>query len=300
VLGGTVLVLNALWCRDGYARNPGVPGVSYRASADRLVLRYKAFSIFGTWILIEARIYTIFASACLVLGTLSVLSTPDNLASYEWISFIARDTPTHGFVAGWVAFGKSTTGVLNQAWVDTVAIDTHLSVSAVIVALASHGLAGYLRVSNIPGGTHAHWAVVLYKALCSGATVTGVQTLSVDTRLPIRTIIIPGAPGLIRQLHGFALGISVRNPALPAGADHGAEGEAVDHGADGGHIAGGESQAGVLTPLVQTSSVVRTVTICVALWFWIRNNWSFFRRAGHQWVTNPAWWTHALGIMVLH
>ena len=75
------------------------------------MLRYKAFIIFGTWILIEA----IFASARLVLGALRGLLTPDNLASYEWISFIARNTHTHGFVDGWVAFGKSTTGVLNQA-----------------------------------------------------------------------------------------------------------------------------------------------------------------------------------------
>ena len=77
-----------------------VHGVLNWASAYRLVLRYKAFIIFGTWILIEARIYTIFASAHLVLGALSDLSTPDNLASYEWISFIARNTHTHGFLDG--------------------------------------------------------------------------------------------------------------------------------------------------------------------------------------------------------
>jgi len=281
VLRGTVLVLHALWCRDGDTRNPGVPGVSYGASTDRFVSRDKAFSIFGTWILIEARIYTIFASACLVLGTLRILSTSDNFASYERISFIARDTPTHGFVAGWVAFGKSTTGVLNQARVDTVAINTHLSVSAVVVTLASHGLARYLGVSYISRRTDTHWAVVLNKALCPGATVTWVQALPVDTGRTIRTIIISSTPGLIRQLHGFTLGICVRDPALSAGADHGAEGETVDHGADGGDVAGGEGQAGVLTPLVQTGGVVRAVTVCVALWLWIRNNWGFFRCAGY-------------------
>jgi len=170
---------------------------------------------------------------------------------------------------------------LNQARVDTVAINTHLSVSAVVVTLASHGLARYLGVSYISRWAHTHWAVVLNKALCPGATVTRVQALPVDTGRTIRTIIISSTPGLIRQLHGFTLGICVRDPALSAGADHGAEGETVDHGADGGDVAGGEGQAGVLTPLVQTGGVVRAVTVCVALWFWIRNNWSFFRCAGY-------------------
>ena len=63
--------------------------------------------------------------------------TPHLVASFEWISFITGNTPTHGFVAGWVAFGKSSTGVLKQARVDTVTIETHLSVSVVIVTLAS-------------------------------------------------------------------------------------------------------------------------------------------------------------------
>lgn len=281
MLRGTVLVLHTLWCRDGDTRNPGVPGVSYGASADRFVLRYKAFSIFGTWILIEARIYTIFASACLVLGTLRILSTSDNFASYERITFIAWDTPTHGFVAGWVAFGKSTTGVLNQARVDTVAINTHLSVSAVVVTLTSHGLARYLRVSNISRGADTHWTVILNKALCSGATVTRVQALSVDARRPIWTIIISSTPGLIRQLHWFTLSICVRDPSFSAGADHGAEWETVDHGADGSDVTGGQGQAGVLTPLVEAGGVIRTVTVCVALWLRIRNNWGFFRCAGH-------------------
>lgn len=200
--------------------------------------RHKAFSIFGTWILVEARIYTIFAPACLIVGTLCILATSDNFASYEGISFIARDTSTHGFMAGWVAFGKSTTGVLNQARVDAVSINTHLSVSTVIITLATHRFAGNLRVSNIAGRAHADRAVIFHKALGSGATVTRVKALPVNTGLSIRTIIISSTPGFIRQLHGFTLGVGIRYPAFPAGTDHGAEGEAVDDGTNGSDVTG--------------------------------------------------------------
>ena len=130
------------------------------------MLGYKAFSINGTWILIEAWIYTIFASAYLALGTLRIFMTPENLARFEWISFIAGNTPTHGFVVGWVAFGKSTTGVLNNARVDTVTtIGTHLSVSAVIVTLASQWLlrcAGHKRVTYPAWRTDAPGIVALH------------------------------------------------------------------------------------------------------------------------------------------
>jgi len=216
MFGWTVLVFNTFWCRDGYAGNARVSSIANRTSTCRFVLRDKAFSIFGTWILVEARIYTVLASACLVQGTFRILSTSDNFTSYKWISFIAGDTPTHCFVAGWVAFGKSTTGVLHQARVDTVAINTHISISAVVVALTADWLAGNLRVSDISWRTNTDWTVVFHETLCSRSTITRVKALSVDTSLSIWTIVISCTTWFIWQFYRFTLRVCVRHPSFSA------------------------------------------------------------------------------------
>ena len=71
--------------------------------------------------------------------------------------------------------------------------------------------------------------VVLDKALGSSPAVTGVSALSVHAGLAIGTVVVPGTAGRVGQLHWLTAGVGVRDPALPAGADHRPEGETVDH-----------------------------------------------------------------------
>ena len=141
--------------------------------------------------------------------------------------------------------------------------------------------------------------MVLDEALSSSTTVTRIFTLSVDAGLSAGTVVVPGTARRVGQLHWLAAGVGVRDPALPAGADHGPEGEAVDHAADGGHVTGGELQAGVGALLVDTGRVVRTVSVSPALWFRVSSVRSLLGRAADQGVAHPARGTGALGVVVL-
>jgi hypothetical protein len=131
------------------------------------------------------------------------------------------------------------------------------------------------------------------------ASVTGVLALSVDTGLAIGTVVISGAAWWVGELHWLAAGVRVRHPALPAGADHRPEGEAVDHAADSSDVARGEGEAGIATLLIQTRSVIRTVSVSPTLRLRLSNGW-LRGSAGHQGVPNPSWRTGALGVVVVH
>lgn len=86
-----------------------------------------------TWILIDTRIDTVLVSAGLVSGTLRVSAAADHFTAHEWISFIPGQTAAVGSVEGGVALGKSATRVIDQAGVDTLSLDTGLSVAALAI-----------------------------------------------------------------------------------------------------------------------------------------------------------------------
>lgn len=230
-MGWTVLVLDTLWGWDGDTLDTGIASEANGAATLGLVHTDKTLSIRGTWILIETRINTVLVTTCLVSGTLRIRATTNHLTAREWISFIAGQTATVGPVTSWVAFSKPSTRVIEQTGVDTVSLDTGLSVPAVIVRLTTNGVTRDLGVANIARWTDTHWPVVLYEALSSGATVAGVLTLSVDTGLATGTVVISGTAWRVGKLHRLTSGVCLGDPALSAATDHGSEGQTVDHGA---------------------------------------------------------------------
>ena len=182
-------------------------------------------------VLVQAGINAVLAPTGLVQRTLGVTATSDDLTGGEWISFIARQTSAVCSVSGGITLGKPSTGISSrqQAGVGTFSLHTGLSVPAVVVALTARQLAPDLRVSDVAWRAGADRVMVLDKTLGSGATVTGVFTLPVDTGLAIGTVVIPGTAGRVGQLHWLTAGVGVWDPALPAGTDHRPEGETVDH-----------------------------------------------------------------------
>jgi hypothetical protein len=189
----------------------------------------KAFSIRRTWILIDTRIDTVLVSARLVSWTLRVSAAANQFTAHKWISFISRQTAAVGSVKGGVALSKSATRVIDQAGVDTLALDAGLSVPTFAVRLTSDGLAANLRIANIAWGTDTGGSVVHSEALGSCAAVTGVFALSVDAGLAIGTVVISGTAGRIGQLHWLTPGVCLWHPSLSTAADHGSEGQTVDH-----------------------------------------------------------------------
>ena len=201
----------------------------------------------------------------------------------------------------WIAFRKPAAGVLHQARVDTFLAHTGLAVPTIVVALTANRLARNLRIANGAWRTDTHRMVVLDKALGALATVTWIDTLAVDTCLPIGAVIITGAAWRIWQLDGpTACVLNIGDPALAAGADHGAEGQAVDNAAPGRHVAGRQAKAGVLTALIEAGCVVGTVAIHTTLWIRIRGDGLLFGCTGHQGVTDPARRAGALGVVIEH
>ena len=188
----------------------------------------------STGVLVQTGINAVLAPAGLVQRTLGVTATSDDLTGREWVSFIARQTPAVGSVAGGVTLGKPATGISTrqEAGVDTFSLHTGFSVSAVVVTLTAGQLAPDLWVADVSWRTGADWVMVLDKTLGSGPTVTGVFTLSVNTGLAIGTVVISGTAWRVGQLHWFTAGVGVWDPAFSAGTDHRSEGETVDHSAD--------------------------------------------------------------------
>ena len=233
---GTVLVLNTLGGGDGDTGHTGVTSEADGAAALGLMNTDQALSIRRTWILVDARIDTVFASTGLVSWTLRISAAADNFTAHEWISFISRQTAAVGSVKGGVTLSKSATRIIDQAGVDTLSLDAGLSVSTLSIRLTSYGLARYLRVADIARGTDTGGSVVHSEALGSSATVAGVLALSVDAGLAIGTVVISGTAGRVGQLHWFAPGVGLRHPAFSAAADHGPEGQTVDHCTHRGHM----------------------------------------------------------------
>ena len=190
VLGRTVLVFHTLWRLDRYTGHKWVTSEAKRASALRLVVGHQAVSIGSTGVLIETGVDTVLVPTGLILRALSIPTAADNFTGSEWIALIARDALTVGLVSGRVALGKPTTWVLHQTGVHTLTANTGLSIPAVVVRLAADGLAGDERISNIAGGTGAHWTMVLDKALGTGATVARVHALSVDAGLAVGAVVV--------------------------------------------------------------------------------------------------------------
>ena len=259
-----------------------------------------AESIGSARVLVEAGINAVLAPAGLVQRTLWVTATSDDLTGREWISFIARQTPAVGPVAGGITLGKPPTGISSrqQAGVDTFSLHTGLSVPAVVVALTARQLTSDLRVADVSWRAGADRVMVLDETLGSSATVTGVFTLPVNAGLAIGTVVVPGTAGRVGQLHWFTAGVGVGDPALPAGTDHRPEGETVDHRADGGQVAGGQSVAGVATSLLQAGRVVRAVSVSPTLRLRLRDVWLELGCTGDQGVAHPARRTGALGVVV--
>ena len=226
---GTVLVLNTLGGGDGDTGHTGVTSEADGAAALGLMNTDQALSIRRTWILVDTGINTVLASTGLVSWTLRISAAADNFTAHEWISFISRQTAAVGSVKGGVALSESATRIIDQAGVDTLSLDAGLSVSTLSIRLTSNGLAGDLGVAHIAWGTDTGGSVVHSEALGSGATVTGVFALPVNAGLAIGTVVVPGTAGRVGQLHWLTAGVGVRDPALPAGADHRPEGETVDH-----------------------------------------------------------------------
>ena len=204
-------------------------------------------------------------------------------------------------MTGWITLGKSATWISawQEAGVDTLSLHAGLSVPAVVVALTAGQLAPDLRVADVAGRAGADRSVVLDEALSSSAAVAGVLTLSVDTGLSVRTVVISGTARRIGQLHWLAAGVGVGHPALATRADHRPEGKTVDHAADGCHVARRELQARVGTFLIEAGSVVRTVPVSPTLGVRLGSVWSELGRTLDQRVAHPARGTGALGVVVL-
>lgn len=153
---------------------------------------HQTFCVLGTRVLIETGVDAVLAPAGLVLRTLLIAAAANHLASNEGISFITWFAFAHSSVPGWVALGISSTRILDQTRVDAVSINAGLLIAALVVALATNRFTGNLRIANEAGRTDADGAMVLNETGCAGATVAWIDTLSVDTSLSIRTIVIPG------------------------------------------------------------------------------------------------------------
>ena len=250
-------------------------------------------------VLVEAGVDTVLAPAGLVQWTLGITATANHLTGSEGITLVASDALAHGAVLRWVALSKPATRILNEAGVDTVAVNAGLLVSALAVALAAHGHTGNGWVAHEARRTDTDGVVALDEAGGSGAAVAGVDTLSVDAGLAVGAVIVSVTARRKGQFHWLTLGVTVRYPAFSAGTDHCAEWQAVDHCADGSDIAGGEGVTWVLTPLVQTGCIVRTVSIHIALRVRFCTNRCFLGCTGHQWVAHPAGRANALGVVVL-
>ena len=93
----------------------------------------KALSIRRTWILIDTRIDTVLVSAGLVSGTLRVSAAADHFTAHKWISFIPGQTAAVGSVEAGIALSKSATRIIDQTGVDTLSLDTGLSVATLAI-----------------------------------------------------------------------------------------------------------------------------------------------------------------------
>ena len=56
----------------------------------------------------------------------------------------------------------------------------------------------------------------------------------------------------------------------------------------------------VLTTFIETSRIVWAIAINAAFRFRLQNIRLFFGPAGYQWITNPSWRAHTLGIMIFN
>ena len=88
------------------------------------------------------------------------------------------------------ALSKLSTWIFNQTWVDTLTVNACLPVATVAITLASNRLAGNQWIADKSWRTLAYWSMVLYEALSTCAAVAWVHTLTVDTRLAIRTVVV--------------------------------------------------------------------------------------------------------------
>ena len=302
LLAGTVLVLHTLRGGQGDTANPGVPGVADRAETAGLVVVNLAESTGSAGVLVQAGVDAVLAPAGLVQRALGVAATADDLAGRERISFVSRQTPAVGPVAGGITLCEPATGISarQEAGVDTLSLHTGLPVPTVVVALAAGQLTPDLRVADVSGRAGADRVMVLDEALRSSPTVAGVLALSVHAGGVSRTVVVPSTAGRVGQLHRFAAGVGVRDPALSAGTDHRPEGQTVDHRADRGEVAGREGVAGVGTSLLQTGRVVRAVSVSPTLRLRLRDVRLEFWCAGDERVAHPARGTGALGVVVAH
>jgi len=295
-----VLVLYTLWSGQWNTVDVCVASESNGTSALGFVVSHQTFRILGTRVLIETGVDAVLAPAGLVLRTLLVAAAANHFTSNEGISFIAWFALAHSSVTGWVALSISSARILDKTRVDTVSINTRLLVTALVVALAANRFTGNLRITNETGGTHTDGAVVFYEAGSTRATVTRVDTLSVDTCCSVGAVIISCTARRVGQINWLTFCLGIWHPAFPAGADHGSEGQTVHNSANGSDIAGREREARIFTTLVQASCVVGAVAIHVALGLRWCTNWLLLGRAGDQRVANPPRWALAFGNMVLN
>jgi len=297
---GAVLVFHTLWSGQWNAGDICVTSEANGAATLGLMGSHQTLSILGTWVLMDAGVDAVLASACPIFRALLVSPAADHITGYKWISLVARDALAHCPVSGWVALSKPSTGVLDETGVDTVAINTGLLVPALIVTLAANWFTGNLWVAHKARRTDADGSMVLNKARCARPTVTWVDTLSVDTCGAVGAVIIPSTARGVGKVHRLTLGAGVWHPTLSTGTDHGPEGKAVDNCTDGCDVARREGHTRILASLVQTGSVIRTVTIHITLWLWLCHIWSLLGFAGHQGIAHPSRWTLALGVVVLN
>ena len=117
-----------------------------------------------TRVLVQAGVDTVLAPAGLVQGTLGITAAANNLTGSEGITLVAGNALAHGAVLRWVALSKPATWILNEAGVDTVAINAGLLVSALAVALAAHGHTGNRWVAHEARRTDTDGMVALNEA----------------------------------------------------------------------------------------------------------------------------------------
>ena len=110
-------------------------------------------------------------------------------------------------MAGWIALGKPTARIVDKTRVDTLSVETGLSVTAVVIALAANRLTSNQRVADKARRALTHRPVVLDKALRIGATVARIHTLAVDAGLTVGAVIVASTARRVGQFNRDTTGI---------------------------------------------------------------------------------------------
>lgn len=136
--GRTISIFNALGGGNWNTLLVGVAGVPNQTATLGNVILWYAFGIGAAWIVSSARIQALAIVAGFAGWTFGIHSASDWCASDEWVAFEAFKAPTIRLVCLGEALGIGTTRVVQKTGLNAVALDTHIRIAAIIVALTSN------------------------------------------------------------------------------------------------------------------------------------------------------------------